>query len=293
MITSLDQLSPAARDAAQSWLDASGRVIDDPDLRNDVVDELRSALLDGVDADATPADVAAVAERLGPVSAEREGDDDRLAGSIGGVPYDLRRPTAERIRRTWWDPRERRLFVPRAYGAGWALNFGALAVRLGLIEPDAEDEPFASTPPAALRAALALPVALAGATVLHYAVRGRSLPARLPNHWDAAGRPDGWTSKGVAAAADIAVTVVPTAFAALQQVRGRTPQAQAGGLAAAAMASSAGAVLTVWRAADNRPRWWAGPALVAAMTLAAGGTLVGLARAGRAAEQARDLGGLR
>ena len=47
-----------------------------------------------------------------------------------------------------------------------------------------------------------LPALLAGATALHYLVRGRSLPPRLASHWDAVGRPDRWVSKRRAAVTD-------------------------------------------------------------------------------------------
>lgn len=45
-------------------------------------------------------------------------------GRIVGVPYDLRRPTWERVRETWWAPDDPRVVMPRAFGVGWALNMG-------------------------------------------------------------------------------------------------------------------------------------------------------------------------
>lgn len=51
-------------------------------------------------------------------------------GDLGGlVPYDLRPPTAERLRSRIWAPDDPRLIVPRAFGVGWTLNVGRL-VRL-------------------------------------------------------------------------------------------------------------------------------------------------------------------
>lgn len=48
----------------------------------------------------------------------------RGTGTVLGVPYDVRRPTAERVKATWWDPTSDKVLVPRAFGAGWAVNFG-------------------------------------------------------------------------------------------------------------------------------------------------------------------------
>lgn len=45
---------------------------------------------------------------------------------LGFVPYDLRPPTLARLRAAWWNPTDERLFTPRAFGVGWAVNFGRL-----------------------------------------------------------------------------------------------------------------------------------------------------------------------
>ena len=42
---------------------------------------------------------------------------------FGGPPYDLRPPTLERLRQTYWNPDEPRVVVPRCFGVGWDLNF--------------------------------------------------------------------------------------------------------------------------------------------------------------------------
>jgi hypothetical protein len=41
---------------------------------------------------------------------------------LGVVPYDLRPPTLERLRQTYWNPDEPRVVVPRFFGVGWDLN---------------------------------------------------------------------------------------------------------------------------------------------------------------------------
>jgi hypothetical protein len=41
------------------------------------------------------------------------------------VPYDFRKPTVERFRETYWNP-EGPLITSKAFGVGWAPNFGAV-----------------------------------------------------------------------------------------------------------------------------------------------------------------------
>ena len=284
MITTLAELSPEARAVVEEYLAAVAPTID-ADLREVVLCDLRAWLAEHLDADATPEQARAVVERAGGAV-----DPDTAPDPAPG-----RAPFSERIVRTMWAPQDPRLFLPRVVGLGWDLNFGALAVRLGLIEPDAEDVPFASVPDSAFRTALALPAALGVATVAHYAVRGPSLPARLPNHFDGAGRPDRWVTKGVAAATDVALAVLPTAWAAWSVKTRRPVAGRVAALALAASTGGAAAALTVSRseAADGRAHRWVGPLTLAGVLVPLGGTLLGLARAGRRAELRRDLGGAR
>ncbi|WP_232548782.1 DUF1648 domain-containing protein [Propioniciclava soli] len=290
MITSFTDLTPATRGAALAWLDAATAPLD-PELADAVRDELAAALCAELNPEATPADVAAFAAAVGPVGGE-EGDDrpgtHPGVGTFAGIPYDVRPPTVDRLKRAWWNPASDRLWSPRVFGAGWDLNAGALAVRLGLIEPDAEDEPFTHTPDAALTAGAAVPLALAASVVAHYAVRGRSLPAELPAHWNLCGTPDRWTPKRRAATTDLALAVT-AAGAAVAGVAGRRPRPmRAGTLAATSGAAALAAGLTVAR--SLRGGWWIGPGLAALVLGAPAAVLVGLARAGRAGEQRRDLG---
>lgn len=288
MITSLDQLSPAARAAAARWLDGSLAGVE-PELADALRDELELVLCDALGPDATPADVSRVADAVGPLSDLDAATDPRV-GTFAGMPYDVRPPTAERLRSRLWNPTDERIFVPRSFGAGWEVNFGALFVRLGVLEPDAEDEPFEHAPERAFHVAAALPVALTGAVILHYAVRGRTLPARLPDHWGVSGRADAWVSRRRAAVTDLAVALAAgSAAVAASGSTGRRP-ARAAVLAGATGAATGAAAVTIWRSVPDRPRWWAGPALVVALAGSVGGTLLGLALAGRAGEQRRDLG---
>nr|WP_300145333.1 DUF1648 domain-containing protein [Propionicimonas sp.] len=286
MIRELTELAPDARAVAQAYLDsAADRVAADD--RDAVVDDLRLFLCEHLTPAATVADVNAVIEQAGPVPAEARTPCQHLRDLLSSG-FDPRN-AATRIATTWWNPADERLFLPRAIGWGWDLNFGALAVRLGLIEADAESEPFSATPDRVFVAATAVPAARAAATVLHYAFRGRSLPAQLPAHWDIAGAPDRWMSRRRAAVTDLAMTLVP-AIAAAGAARSRQPgPARAGVLAAAGAVGAGGAAVTVLRTLGDRPRVWTGPAIVLAIAGTAGGILLGLARAGRAAEIRRDL----
>lgn len=284
MISSLNELGAQTRAAVDATLDDLVAPVATQD-RAAVREALEAHFADHLDATAGPAEVAALAATLGEAEAEQPG---RF-----GVPLDLTPPTGEKVARSWWNPRDERLFVPRVFGLGWALNFGAVAVKLGLIEPDAEDEPFENTPTSALRTAALVPAALTAAVVAHYVVRGPGLPDRLPNQLDAAGRASDWIPTPAAAALDIAVAAVPTAWAGALVASGRGGPRTAGAVAAATTAAAISAWLTVWRTAatDGKARPWAGPLALAAAWLPSGAVLFALARAGRAAEQARDLGG--
>jgi len=46
------------------------------------------------------------------------------------VPYDFRIPTIERVRDTYWNP-EGPILSAKAFGVGWAPNFGVLTRLLG------------------------------------------------------------------------------------------------------------------------------------------------------------------
>ena len=63
--------------------------------------------------------VAAISQEMSKPEGERT-----WHGTVAGiVPYDFRPPTWDRIRSTYWNPDDQRLFVPRVLGVGWAVNF--------------------------------------------------------------------------------------------------------------------------------------------------------------------------
>jgi hypothetical protein len=49
----------------------------------------------------------------------------RWHGRLGPIPYDLRRPTPERVRDRLWNPKGP-LIGPHVVGVGWTLNLGRL-----------------------------------------------------------------------------------------------------------------------------------------------------------------------
>jgi hypothetical protein len=50
-------------------------------------------------------------------------------GTVLGMPYDWRRPTIARVKARLWNPDGAHLFVPRAFGIGWDINFARLIHR--------------------------------------------------------------------------------------------------------------------------------------------------------------------
>ena len=282
-IRSLDDLAGPARAAADGLIDAAAAAVPSP-LRVSLREDLTAHLCEHLDATATVRDVQGLAADLEPDS-----DGTRPAWAEQLLAGFRSRGLLGRIASTWWSPADNRLLLPRAVGWGWDVNLGAVAVRLGLIEADAEAVPFSSTGPAAFRAAAALPVALAGATVLHYVVRGRTLPAQLPSHWGLSGRPDRWTSRRRAAVTDLAGAGAAAGLAAWAATSDRPGPTRAGGLAAAALMASLGAGTAGLRSLGERPNPAASPLMVLSSLAAVGAVLVALARAGRDAEIASDL----
>ena len=61
--------------------------------------------------------------------------DEHKAGRFLGFSYDWRKPTPERLKRGFWAPDDRRVFVPKVYGWGYGLNLHEVARRLRLVGP--------------------------------------------------------------------------------------------------------------------------------------------------------------
>lgn len=136
---------------------------------------------------------AAVREALGVAAGSPQPQ-----GRFLGMPYEFRSPTTARVMERLWNPSNPQIFMPRLWGMGWAINFGAIAVRLGLMRPDdVEQQPFENLSARALSLAIAVPATL-GAVVLAVAIAfWNRLPAEVPMHFDAAGAADDWGPKTI------------------------------------------------------------------------------------------------
>lgn len=65
---------------------------------------------------------AAVAKELDKPLEQRE-----WHGEVGGAPYDFRRPSADKLKKSVWDPDNPEVITPHAFGVGWSLNFARVA----------------------------------------------------------------------------------------------------------------------------------------------------------------------
>lgn len=283
-------LSPAGRRRAEEFLAAAP-----VDLR----DDLRAHLYDNLAPGDSEPEVEAVIAALGPIGNERSRRG--LRGRILGVPYDFTAPTWDKIASRLWNPADPRIWQPHLFGIGWSPNLGAVAARLGLIEPDAEDDPLTG---AALSPAALLPAAVATAAVLgSAAILGRSLPDRVGRGWRGDGSPKQVDSRARAIVGSIGWTLAPTALGAfaLGGPGGHTvgvPEATSArrsrtGAVVVATAVATGTAVdwagTVVRARTGRPQPWVGPAAILAATGSIFAILLTQARRGRRAEQTRDL----
>jgi hypothetical protein len=270
------------------------------DLRAHVYEELAGTA-------GTAADVTRVLAELGPPEAlaaecsevavgpppSEPGDRSPLSGTLLGMPYELRLPTAERVALRWWDPTEPNILVPRLFGLGWDLNFGAVAVKLGMIKPDDEDVPFASVPERWLAVSAALPVLVAVVLVALIVPFQGSLPARVAIHWGITGVPDNFASKESALILPVTMTLIGLAILGAAWLRRRPPLSRVAAGALATMLGSISAaaygqqVVTAYGANDVGILF---PGLAFGLVLTFV-MLVTLARIGRAAEMRRDLDG--
>lgn len=206
------------------WLHRLSDDLLDPRANRREVDELSVALREAADELGEPAaceafgDPAATARRLNThAPSEAVG-----AGRMVGSPMGLNPLTVHKRLASAFDPADPRILVPHALGLGWAVNLGAVATRLRLIDPDTMDEDvLCALDERALRTAgvaAALP-AVASLALLPFGV-GQE---RLPNHWPLFGPPDGWVTpiSGqwmpiTMALACIALSFLPRAFGASQ-----------------------------------------------------------------------------
>jgi hypothetical protein len=192
----LDAISAVERDEALAELESLLRA----DAERTGVAAAIAALGDPV------AYAAHVIEALGDAAPEGPQPQGRLLG----MPYDFRGASTERVGERLWNPADPRIFMPRLFGMGWTINFGALAVKLHLIRPDdTGDESFEAAPTAAVAVTVAIPALLAATTLAAIALTWGELPAEVPVHWGASGAPDDWAAKALAFGMILALTVLP------------------------------------------------------------------------------------
>lgn len=177
------------------------------------------------------------------------------AGKFLGIPYNFR------VDEQWWrrifNPADERILVPHAFGWGWGVNLGAVAVRLGDINPDdiAEDTIALLSPAHAKRALwLGAGVATAG---LAGAILGHKSGA-FPTHWGWNGTPDSWGTWTQAVTLPAAIGAGATALSALPTLLRHSVlsrlNAQAAGVVVLAIAD--GVALLAVVGADGQPYGW-------------------------------------
>jgi len=300
-IQSLSALPREQRHCAETYLRdvAAALQAADAEMRDDVLADLESHLLERLNADATTDDVARLIAELGSPESVSAALGVRVqapasigSGRVLGIPYDVRVPTAERIAERLWNPSDPRIWMPRVFGMGWDVNMGAVAVRLHLIEPDSEDVPFTSTPPWAFAAAVAVPVVMTAGMLLGYLVLRDTLPAQLPAHWNAQGVADNYWDQSTAFGFLFLMALVPTLWAVWSVLTRRPALLRGATIGFAGLFASLGSLLwllTLVTTLTSFVAWWFSPLLVAVAIAVPFGILLWLARAGRNAEQQRDL----
>lgn len=107
--------------------------------RQQALNDLRDALREAADAVDDAIAAAGRAEDYAASLDEQFGTSEGAFKTILGMPNSLGRGIGRRMASTF-NPADERLFVPRIFGLGWAVNSGAVAVRLGWLRPDDVDD---------------------------------------------------------------------------------------------------------------------------------------------------------
>ncbi|MDO5723970.1 MAG: DUF5808 domain-containing protein [Flaviflexus sp.] len=102
-----------------------------------------------------------------------------------------------------FNPEDPRVLVPRLLGAGWTVNFGAVAVRLGVLRPDDTIADLSDHVPKTSETALRL-LPWAGALAGIAGAAAGAAKSELPVDWDRRGEPrrfaPPWAAVGIPAA---------------------------------------------------------------------------------------------
>lgn len=250
--------------------------------REDALAELESLLRDDAARVGEPAAIAAlgdpVAYAAGVAAALSGTPHDGSAagpqpqGRLLGMPYDFRGASTERVGERLWNPADPRIFMPRLFGMGWTVNFGALAVKLHLIRPDdTADESFEAAPASAVGVALAVPALLAVATLAAIVIAWGALPAKVPVHWGVSGAPDDWAPKGLAFGIVLALTVLPVVLTYARVLRrGASARSRILSASVLSLLTVLGLAMTLVTIADadgGSSGNWIGAAILAGFTL--------------------------
>lgn len=296
----LAKLAPEVVSAVERYLDsvaAAMRAAHEDEV-DSTLETLREHFAETLDATSTVGDAETVIRQLGAPGAFTDGSAldegrSRLAGTVLGMPYDMRVPSASRVASRWWNPRDPHLLVPRVFGIGWDLNFGAVAVKLGLIEPDAEDEPFGAVSQREFALALAVPVALAAAIGVTFVALASRLPAALPAHWSINGAADEFWPRSRAFGYLFVFASLPCIPAVWAVASRRSTLSRGAWIGFASLfAGLAGSIWAMTLATVFGVQgWWMPPLSIVCALLVPLAVMTWLARRGRAAEMHRDLKG--
>jgi hypothetical protein len=169
-------------------------------------------------------------------------DTGRRHGDVLGIPYDFR-PTGG-AGSTLWSAAEVSALPVKSWGVGTGLNLGALAVRLGLVEPDDDDDrTWAAVPRSAVLALPGMAVSAAVTAVMTTVTAWSRLPDRVPTHWGVDGAPDRWAPAVWAVAVLLGAVLLAAAWAVGAMIRQRRrPRRAVGASALASLIAWSGTV---------------------------------------------------
>ncbi len=126
---------------------------------------------------------------------------------ILGIPVSFDGLSSMEARLRGFEPENPQLFVPRTFGAGWDLNIGAVAVRLGLIRPDDSLPDLAAHIPASTITTLRLAPVIGALTVATAGVCTALTHDRLPSNWSVTLSPTRWSTGPAAMATPVLISV--------------------------------------------------------------------------------------
>lgn len=215
------------------------------------LDELADAGINPLDALGEPADFAAhLRDAL-----EGDAPADAAQWRVLGVPVDTRGPVDPDVRARTWNPTNPRLVVPRLFGAGWTLNLGAVAVRLGLLRPDdASDDVIEHIPSRHVMIARTVPLVIAAAAAAAVALSWRSLPRQVPSGFDLGGRTRSRTSRA-SLLVTLALGALPAAWAQRRTPTVEDTLVRASSATSLAVLSAGTVAAVIAQAHAPRARW--------------------------------------